>query len=158
MDPGPASTLKPRQAPPGPVRAPAVLTFALALAAVLALPGCIQVTIGSPGPSPAPPDEVGLSAPEKAASEPFAVDFHWTPQQPRANQTVQFQASVTGLDGRTVSDWHWDWGDGGTGAGTRASHAWKAPALDGYDVTLRVLTSQGEVVERSHNILVLGTR
>lgn len=132
-------------------------TALLALAAVLALPGCIQVTVGSPEPSSAPPADPELSAPVEATPDPFAVDFHWTPAQPRANQTVQFQATVSGLEGRSVSDWHWDWGDGRTGSGTRASHAWKQPALDGYDVTLRVLTSQGEVVERTHNILVLGS-
>lgn len=134
------------------VPAAAILAFAI----LLALPGCIQVTVGSPGPSSAPPADAELSAPAEVTPEPFAVDFHWTPQQPRANQTVQFQATVTGLDGRTVSDWHWDWGDGKVGSGTRASHAWKAPALDGYDVTLRVLTSQGEVVERTRNVMVLG--
>lgn len=132
---------------------------ALALAALLALPGCIQVTVGPAQPT-SPPDghHQDLTAPATPAPEPFAVDFHWTPENPRANQTVLFQATVTGLGDRTVSDWVWEWGDGKTGSGTRASHAWTRPAIDGYDVTLRVLTSQGEVVERTHNVFVLGTR
>ena len=122
-----------------------------ALAAVALLSGCIQINIGPPAAT-----STHSHAPQPGAeSQEFAIDFSWTPEHPSVRDVVTFQATVSNLGERTIDEWVWDWGDGETGSGPRASHQWDTAVLDGYDVTLRVLASDGPH-EVSHLVFITG--
>lgn len=125
----------------------------LAVAALAALSGCIQINIGPPTET-ATHSHSPETAPAPGSGE-FALDFSWTPENPSVRDTVTFQATVSNLGERTIDEWVWDWGDGKTGTGPRASHKWDQAVLDGYDVTLRVLASDGQH-EVSHLVFVTG--
>ena len=115
--------------------------LAAAFLALALTPGCIQINVGT-APTTSPTTE--SSAPAPPPEPEFEVDFTWTPANPTVRDTVVFQATVRNLGDRTIDTWHWDWGDGTAGSGPKASHKWDKAVLEGYDVTLRVLASDGQ--------------
>ena len=73
--------------------------------------------------------------------------FEFTPQTPRAGDTVSFDASRTAIGpGHTVATYTWLFGDGGTGTGVTVSRTYATDG--GYAVTLTVTDNLGTAVTR----------
>jgi PKD repeat protein len=71
---------------------------------------------------------------------PFTV----SPATPLVNQAVSFNGSaVTTLAGATITEWAWDFGDGGTSTGAAASTTHTYGAIGTYVVRLTVTDSAG---------------
>jgi hypothetical protein len=74
----------------------------------------------------------GLMLPPNGTPRP---NFSFSPVSPREHEAVQFDASASSDDGQIVS-YSWDFGDGASGTGVRASHAFPRAGI--YQVTLTV--------------------
>jgi len=70
------------------------------------------------------------------------VDLDWSPLEPIIDETVKFTATVAG--GEEPLTYVWDFGDGITGAGITATHAYTAAGI--YSATLTAGNVCGEVV------------
>jgi PKD repeat protein len=69
--------------------------------------------------------------------------FVFSPGTPVIGQAVQFNASAsTAAPGRTLVGFAWNWGDGATGSGQLASHAYAAAGT--YNVTLTIADDAGQ--------------
>lgn len=126
------------------------MRLAASLLALAFLGGCIQVQVGDQQPSAASSSSASR-APERVAG--IAIDFTWTPEFPRSGEGVRFQATATGLAGRTIDTWAWDFGDNGTGKGPTLTHAFRQ--ADEHTVVLRALASDGSTLQAVHRIFVL---
>lgn len=78
-----------------------------------------------------------------------------SPTQPRAGQTISFNASAsTAGPGRTIVSYAWDFGDGTSGTGVQFSKAGGYTAPGTYTVTLVVTDDQGNKGVRSDTITI----
>jgi PKD repeat protein len=78
------------------------------------------------------------------------VDFSWSPLAPLINQTTYFSATVAA--GTPPFTFVWDWGDGTTGSGEYATHAYVDPGT--YTVVLTVTNDCGQAVVQ-HQVTVV---
>jgi hypothetical protein len=60
-------------------------------------------------------------------TKPPVADAEWSPHQGPAPQKVSFDGTGSSDPDGTVADWSWDFGDGSTGAGSRATHIYTQP-------------------------------
>jgi PKD repeat protein len=81
------------------------------------------------------------------------ADFVFSPTAPVANQAVNFNAAASKAPaGASIAGYSWDFGDGTSGAGLTASHAYAANG--GYTVTLVVTDSTGKTATKSTTVTV----
>jgi PKD repeat protein len=79
--------------------------------------------------------------------------FVSSPADPLVNQPVNFNASASKpAPGRTIRSYTWDFGDGTSGSGITASHAYGLPRS--YVVTLTVTDDSGKKGTSSANVSV----
>lgn len=91
----------------------------------------------------------------KPGTNPVAK-FTASPSSPVPGQPVFFNGSEsTGSGTRTIVDYQWDFGDGGTGRGVTTSHTYAAPG--NYTVTLSVVDDAGRVGSTSSALTVSTT-
>ncbi|MEO0079743.1 MAG: PKD domain-containing protein [candidate division WOR-3 bacterium] len=78
--------------------------------------------------------------------------FTVTPESIRAGQEVQFDGSgSTDSDGEIV-DYRWEFGDGGTGQGVRATHRYQLPGA--YEVKLTVTDNEGGTGTATKSVVI----
>jgi PKD repeat protein len=75
--------------------------------------------------------------------------FTFSPSNPSQGQQVFFDASTS--DG-TVSQYRWDFGDGGAGSGEMTTHAYSSPGT--YHVQLTLVDPQGRTATTTQTIAV----
>ena len=80
----------------------------------------------------------------------LAADFSFAPPMPATGDSVVFSAQVTGGTGPYACDW--SFGDGFTGSGLNATHAYVLAGT--FSVALNVTDSAGHVADASHPLSV----
>jgi len=80
---------------------------------------------------------------------PIAV-FTVKPETARPGAKVEFDASASSDPGGEVEGWEWDFGDGSTASGAKASHVFERQG--GYIVILKVTDKEGNVTKTSKRI------
>jgi PKD repeat protein len=79
--------------------------------------------------------------------------FVYSPTEPRAAQTVFFNASQsTPGPGRRIVSYRWNFGDGGTASGSTTTHTYAQEGT--YSVVLRVTDDVGQVGTLSKEVTV----
>lgn len=75
--------------------------------------------------------------------QPPTANFTWSPQMPRATESVTFNASSSTPNGGTIVTYTWDFGDGNITSTSNpvVTHVYANP--NRYNVTLTVLDSEG---------------
>jgi len=104
-------------------------------------------------------DDLGQTA---SASTSFTItgsgvtsSFTFSPTDPTANQTVQFNGSAsTGAAGATISTWAWDFGDGDTESESDATIAHAFSSAGTYVVRLTVTDSNGRTGTSTQELTV----
>ncbi len=87
-----------------------------------------------------------------AATGNVGVGFSASPLIPVPGQTVTFQAQLTNPESIPIQGYSWNFGDGGTGSGASATHAFSAAG--NYDVILTV-TAGGQSFSATGTISVV---
>ncbi len=88
----------------------------------------------------------------KAGAAPTAA-FVSSPSAPLPGQAVFFSAAASTAEStRTIVDYQWNFGDGGTGRGVSASHAYAV--VGSYTVTLTVVDDAGRTGATSSSVTV----
>jgi beta propeller repeat protein len=80
------------------------------------------------------------------------ADFTWSPESPGVNDTIDFTDQTSVFGGCDIRAWTWDFGDGTTGEGETASHAYTAEG--DYTVSLNVTLDDGAACNASRDITV----
>ena len=75
-----------------------------------------------------------------AQPTPPEVSFTWSPDQPLAGHTIQFQ-DTTRPGNATINAWHWEFGDGTTSQLQHPLHSYDRPGL--FPVTLTAFDDTG---------------
>jgi PKD repeat protein len=89
-----------------------------------------------------------------ATTDKPSVDFVWSPQPVLAKATTTFNGSVsTAASGHQITSYAWDFGDGTTGNGASASHAFATAQT--YKVVLTVTDDTGQQATTSKDVAVL---
>ena len=84
------------------------------------------------------------------------ADFTYSPNNPKIDQTIYFDASHSyDLEGE-ITRYHWDFGDGSTGAGKLISHKYNDFGI--YPVTLTVWDEKNASSSITKNIIISGVR
>ncbi|WP_435333563.1 PKD domain-containing protein [Haloarchaeobius sp. TZWWS8] len=93
----------------------------------------------------------------QANDPPQASDMTYTPDPPRMNEQVQFDAVATDPD-NNIQTYEWDWDDDGTyeSTGERPTHTFTTPGA--HTVTLRVTDSSGASDTYTETVVVQGIR
>jgi PKD repeat protein len=87
------------------------------------------------------------------AGAPPTVAFTFSPGEPRPGQAVFFNASESrAADGRVLTDYFWDFGDGTTASGAAVSHTFATAG--NYVVTLKVTDDAGTFAVGSQSVSV----
>jgi chitodextrinase len=73
------------------------------------------------------------------------------PATARAGEKVTFDAGTSTDDGR-IAQYYWEFGDGATASGRKATHAWSAPGV--FEVTLWVTDDQGAQASITRRVTV----
>jgi len=76
----------------------------------------------------------------RVIKNPVAL-FTFSPMLPRINQTVTFNASLSIPNGGYITDYFWDFGDGGKGSGETMTHSYGS--FGNFTVTLTITDSEG---------------
>jgi len=76
--------------------------------------------------------------------QPPEASFTYSPLDPQANQTVTFNASGSSDPDGTIIDYFWSFGDGTTGTGITATHAY---VLDGTYTVILTITDNDAYIE-----------
>lgn len=84
---------------------------------------------------------------------PPVANFTWSPPVPVVGNVVTFNGSSSTLNGGMIVSYAWNFGDGGTGAGETATHAYSATG--NCTVTLNVTDSEGLWGIQQQQILVV---
>lgn len=99
-------------------------------------------------------DKTGVTvAVSIAPNEPPRATFTFTPTSPTVNQPVQFDASASWDPDGSVTQYSWDFGDGGTDQGAKVNHIYNAAGS--YKVTLRVTDNRGAVGSQQQTVTVM---
>jgi len=72
---------------------------------------------------------------------PPIANFTWSPLIPKTSESVVFDASSSMPTAKPISDYLWDFGDGGKTTGKMATHTYVSSGI--YTVTLNVTDSEG---------------
>ncbi|WP_054848096.1 PKD domain-containing protein [Methanoculleus chikugoensis] len=80
------------------------------------------------------------------------ADFTWSPENPVANETVDFTDRTSVAGDCAIQAWAWDFGDGATGEGGTASHTYATAGT--YTVRLNVTLDDGTACNTSSDITV----
>jgi PKD repeat protein len=89
-----------------------------------------------------------------ASAAPPSVDFGLSPATARVGATVTFTASASGADGATIAALDWSFGDGASGSGVVAGHAYASAGT--RTATLTATDSNGETASASHTVRIVG--
>jgi PKD repeat protein len=81
---------------------------------------------------------------------PSSASFIYSPTSPTAGQEVSFTDSSTVPEGRTITSWSWNFGDGYTSTVQNPMHKYETPGS--YTVTLTVKDDLG--LEDSYSSMV----
>ena len=96
--------------------------------------------------------ETTLSVSVGAGTAPTA-GFVFSPDDPNVDDPVFFDASTTTpAPGRTIVSYAWQFGDGDTGTGITATHAYRV--ADEYSVTLTATDDKGQQGAATSNVIV----
>jgi len=74
-------------------------------------------------------------------SEGLSASFQFTPAEPRAGQSVEFEDTSTAGSG-TIESYEWVFGDGATATGPQVTHTYDSPGE--YAASLTVTTAAGD--------------
>ena len=74
-------------------------------------------------------------------NQPPIAEFTWTPAQPKVNETVKFDGSASRDPDGQITAYLWDFGNGKTGSGRTAEHAYTKEGT--YKVCLTVKDDKG---------------
>ena len=94
----------------------------------------------------------GLTMGEAIVSEhkPPIASFTWTPPNPKANQTITFDASASNDPDGSLTLYEWDWNNDSvyeeSHTAPTATHTW--PQAGNYSVTLRVTDNHGSTTTK----------
>jgi PKD repeat protein len=87
------------------------------------------------------------------SNAPTTVDFVFSPTDPLTGELVVFNGSLSSAaSGRTIRSYSWDFGDGNTGSGVTAQHAFKTDRT--YTVVLTVTDDLGQTGSKSKTVKV----
>ncbi len=82
------------------------------------------------------------------------ADFTYSPLDPKSGETVYFNAAAShDSDGRIVG-YQWDFGDGATGKGETAAHAYTVSSDRKFIVVLKVIDDRGSEGVKSRDIAI----
>jgi len=85
------------------------------------------------------------------------ASFTASPTTGTSPVTVWVDASSSSYDDGVISQYRWDWGDGGTGFGRNASHSYFTASTQTYTITLTVNGTDGKTGTATRTITVNGT-
>jgi hypothetical protein len=88
------------------------------------------------------------------ADPPPAAAFNYSPSSPSAEDPVSFDASASSDFDGSITSYLWSYGDGSSGSGVVATHAYASPGT--YAVTLTVTDESGARGSSSQTIIVAG--
>jgi len=88
----------------------------------------------------------------KGVNRPPQADFAFSPEEPRAGETVQFIDKSIDEDGEVVK-WEWDFGDGDISTVQSPSHKYARPGT--YSVRLKVTDNEGASDTITKEIVVI---
>ncbi|MGQ9601137.1 MAG: FG-GAP-like repeat-containing protein [Candidatus Bipolaricaulia bacterium] len=86
-------------------------------------------------------------------NQPPIADFSWTPLQPKAGETVKFDGSASRDPDGQITAYVWDFGDGKSGSGKTAEHAYAKEGT--YKVCLTVRDDKGAEGKACKDLTVL---
>ncbi|MFO8132800.1 MAG: PKD domain-containing protein [Thermoplasmatota archaeon] len=108
----------------------------------------VTLTVSGPGGSNSASTAVQLqNMPPKAA-------FSVTPEYPLPGQDITFDGAASSDGDGSISDWHWDFGDGSSGTGEQVEHSYTSPG--NYTVALTVTDNEGKSGSTEHVVMVNG--
>jgi PKD repeat protein len=85
------------------------------------------------------------------AGAPPTVEFTFSPTEPEPGRTIFFNASTSkAAEGRVLTSFEWDFGDGSTASGSSVSHTYAAEGT--YVVTLKVTDDAGSFLVVSQDV------
>jgi len=88
----------------------------------------------------------------KITVNPPVAHFTYSPLLPKIGEEVKFDASSSYDPDGTIADYEWDFGDGSTASGVKASHSYREVGT--YTVTLTVADNDGVVGKISKTVEV----
>ena len=130
----------------------AARALAIALVGALLVAGCFGGG-GKGGGGGGDPSSSTSGSASTGPAGPIKARFSWTPDYPRAGANVTFTGAVDGLGNGKVSSYAWDWGDGKTGSGAVAKHAFDASGE--WKVTFKATLGDGRTLSQVRPVLVL---
>lgn len=117
--------------------------------------GVTPGTVASQNPGPNKKVEPGLAVTIVVSSgggtDGKPVAAFAGPQQAKPGEQVTFDAKASTDDGKIVT-FYWEFGDGATAAGKKASHAWSSPGT--YEITLWVTDDKGQQASATKTITI----
>jgi|GEM_PF-6574031 len=96
-----------------------------------------------------PPSSAPSSTPSSSSAPPPTLKITLTDPNPVVKESVNLEVSA---DRGTVANATWQFGDGGTSAGTTATHAWTTAG--GYQIVVHATMQDGTSVQTSLSITV----
>lgn len=104
-------------------------------------PGIVASQSPTPGKKVKPDSTITITVNTGGAVSAKPTAAFSGPGAGKAGNQLSFDGSASTDDGKIVS-YYWEFGDGATGAGKKASHAWSSPGT--YEVTLWVTDDTGQ--------------
>lgn len=99
-------------------------------------------------------DKTGVTvAVSVVPNEPPRATFTFTPTSPTVNQPVQFDATASFDPDGSLTQYSWDFGDGGTDQGAKVNHIYNAAGS--YKVTLKVTDNRGAMGSQQQTVTVV---
>jgi PKD repeat protein len=81
--------------------------------------------------------------------------FFFSPENPLAGDTITFNASLSTPNGGTITNYHWDFGDGTNETGVIVAHAYTTAG--NYTVSLTITDSEGLSDTENKSVIVQAT-
>ena len=84
-----------------------------------------------------------------------AAEFSWTPLEPKVDEVVSFCADQSHDPDGKITNYEWDFGDGGAGKGaTKSTYRHIYPESGRYQVVLTVTDNEGDMGSKTHEIII----